>query len=125
MSEPAAKYRATVTKRTPAAVNPDLKARLAELQQHQAVELADNATPAAEPIKPDPEPPPQRHDPHALQSAFLTANLNRVLTVFTLNGVKLIGRLRQFDQYCILLEGPDGLNSLIFKHAVSTMTPAA
>lgn len=119
------KLKSSVTRRAAAAVNPDLKARLTELQHH-AAEAADNATPAAEPVKPDSgitEKSQKRYDPHALQSAFLTANRNRVVTVFTLNGVKLVGRLRQFDQYCILLEGPDGANSLIFKHAISTMTP--
>ncbi len=111
------KLKSSVTRRDAGAINPDLKVRLEELQQHQAAEVT------AEPVKPDPEKPPKRFDPHALQSAFLAANLNRVVTVFTLNGIKLVGRLRQFDQYCILLEGPDGANSLIFKHAISTMTP--
>lgn len=124
MPKPTLALKATVSKRgDQAAVNPDLKTRLAELQHHQAAEAADNATPAAEPVKPDPEKPPKRYDPHALQSAFLAANLNRVVTVFTTHGIKLVGRLRQFDQYCILLEGPEGVSSLVFKHAISTMTP--
>ncbi len=120
MSKSTLALKATITKRDQAAVNPDLKARLAELQQHQA---ADAAEVTAEPGKPDPEPSGKqlKREASALQFSFLTANRNRVVTVFTSNGVRLVGKLRQFDQYCLLLEGHDGADSLIFKSAISTI----
>ena len=41
------------------------------------------------------------------------------------SGIKLTGKLRQFDQYTLLLQGADGIDSLIFKHAISTLIPGA
>ncbi len=61
---------------------------------------------------------------HALQIGFLMANLNKPVAIFLVNGLRLTGKLRQFDQFKLLLEGPDGLNSLIFKSALTTITPA-
>lgn len=70
------------------------------------------------------EKPPKHYDPHALQSAFLCATKDRVVILYLLNGIKLIGKLRQFDQYCVLLEGADGMLNLIFKSAISTIQVA-
>ena len=88
---------------------------------------------AAEPATPEPaqgvesEPAPSgkqlKRETNALQSAFLAANLNRLVAVFLMNGIKLIGRLRQYDQFTVMLEGPDGVNSLTFKHTISTIQP--
>jgi RNA chaperone Hfq len=41
------------------------------------------------------------------------------------NGIKLTGKLKQFDQYTLLLQDADGIDSLIFKHAISTLIPGA
>jgi len=35
----------------------------------------------------------------------------------------LTGKVRQFDQYTLLLQQTDGIDSLIFKHAISTVIP--
>ena len=58
-----------------------------------------------------------------LQTAFLTDMLDRMVTVYLVSGIKLIGTLKQFDQFTLLLQGADGIESLIFKHATSTVTP--
>jgi host factor-I protein len=63
-------------------------------------------------------------DPHALQSEFLARNLGKQLIVFLINGVRLSGKLRQFDQYCLLIES-DSQQQLIFKSAVSAIMAAA
>lgn len=69
--------------------------------------------------------PKAKVNPHALQSAFLSANLNRSIAVYLINGIRLAGKLRQYDTFCLLLEGPDGANQLIFKSAISTIMPPA
>ena len=45
--------------------------------------------------------------------------------MYLVSGIKLSGKVRQFDQYMLLLQGADGLDSLIFKHAISTIIPGA
>ena len=69
---------------------------------------------------------PQTHSqrqPQELQTAFLTNRLDRRVTVYRVNGIKLVGKLRQHDQYTLLLQGADGIDSLLFKHATSTIIP--
>lgn len=57
--------------------------------------------------------------------AFLNTYVGKPVTVFLVNGIRLVGKLRQFDQFCLLLEGADGVSQLIFKHAISTIQPPA
>lgn len=45
------------------------------------------------------------------------------LDLFLVNGVRLSGTIRAFDQYCIQFEGERGRN-LVYKHAISTLGPA-
>lgn len=59
----------------------------------------------------------------ALQNAFLTDMLDRIVTIYLVSGIKLTGKVRQFDQYTLLLQSVDGIDSLIFKHAISTLIP--
>lgn len=60
-----------------------------------------------------------------LQDGFL----NRVrqekvpVTMFLMNGFQMRGVITGFDQFVILLQS-DGRQQMIYKHAVSTMTPA-
>ena len=127
----------TVTRRRQVAIPVDQAERLKQLQHHQMAEDAhqtavDHAM-AAEPAMPEPaqgvesEPTPSgkplKREANALQSTFLAANLNCSVTVFLMNGIKLIGRLRQYDQFTVLLEGPDGVNSLTFKYTINTLQP--
>ncbi len=45
------------------------------------------------------------------------------LTVFLMNGFQLRGIITGFDQFVILLQS-DGKQQMIYKHAVSTITPS-
>lgn len=42
------------------------------------------------------------------------------LTIYLLSGVKLSGRIRSFDKYCLVLEA-GSQEQMIFKHAISTV----
>ena len=44
------------------------------------------------------------------------------ITVFLSNGKKLVGRLKSFDKFTLLLETHMG-ELIVFKHAVSTVSP--
>lgn len=62
---------------------------------------------------------------YRLQEAFLnTARKRRVkVTIFLINGVRIQGKIRSFDTFTILVE--DGRQqTLIYKHAISTIVPA-
>lgn len=61
--------------------------------------------------------------PQNIQDAFLnTARRERsTVTVFLLHGAKLIGRIKSFDRYSVLLD-TGSQEHLIFKHAISTIS---
>ena len=63
---------------------------------------------------------------NSLQDLFLAAALREQLemTVFLMNGVMLQGAVAAFDQFSLLLERGPQLQ-LVYKHAVSTLQPAA
>ena len=65
-------------------------------------------------------------DKQNLQDVFLNAvrKTKTPLTVFLVNGVMLQGRIVAYDLFCMLLER-DGAVQLAYKHAVSTIQPAA
>ena len=46
-----------------------------------------------------------------------------MLTVFLMNGFQMRGVITGFDAFVILLQS-DGKQQMIYKHAVSTMTPS-
>ena len=60
-----------------------------------------------------------------LQEIFLTKARKQSipLTIFLMNGFQTRGVITGFDQFVILLQS-DGRQQMIYKHAVSTMTPA-
>ena len=63
--------------------------------------------------------------PQNIQDGFL--NLARrekaTVTIYLVNGAKLLGRIKSFDKFSLLLE--TGANDqLIFKHAISTISQA-
>lgn len=119
--------KATVTKRLAAEPVPsDMAERLEQLRHHQAAEnAATTAVEASTAIEPERSSKDLKPAPHALQAPFLTGNLGKPITAFLINGITLTGKLRQFDQFTLLLEDPEGLNSLIFKHAITTVTAAS
>ena len=61
-----------------------------------------------------------------LQDVFLTSvrDAGVQVTMFLVNGVMLQGRIAAFDLFCMLLER-EGYVQLAYKHAVSTIQPAA
>lgn len=58
-----------------------------------------------------------------IQDVFLnTVRRDKLpITIFLMSGVKLMGRLRGFDKYSVILE-TNHQEQLIFKHAISTVT---
>jgi host factor-I protein len=58
-----------------------------------------------------------------LQDKFLTALAEaRVpVTIYLINGLRLLGQVHSFDQYGLLLTGT--AQQFIFKHAISTIVP--
>jgi len=63
--------------------------------------------------------------PQNIQDGFL--NLARrektTVTIYLVNGAKLLGRIKSFDKFSLILEtGPQ--DQLIFKHAISTIAQA-
>lgn len=115
--------KSTVTRRQPVLEPVDADERAAQLQHHQSAENATlTANKAATAMQATEAVPKYRVDPQALQSAFMGGNLGKQFTVFLVNGIKLVGRLRQFDQFTVLLEN-NGEQLLVFKHAISTVIP--
>jgi host factor-I protein len=60
--------------------------------------------------------------PQNIQDSFLnTARKEKAqVAIYLLGGVKLLGRIRSFDKYSVVLES-NGQEQLIFKHAISTI----
>lgn len=63
-------------------------------------------------------------DKQNLQDAFLNhVRKNKVpVTIFLINGVKLLGVITWFDNFCVLLRR-EGQSQLVYKHAISTIMP--
>ena len=61
--------------------------------------------------------------PQNIQDLYLnTVRRDRQsVTIFLMSGVKLIGRIKAFDKYSVILEA-NNQEQLIFKHAISTVT---
>ncbi len=59
-----------------------------------------------------------------LQDAFLNhVRKNKIpVTIFLINGVKLLGVITWFDNFCVLLRR-EGQSQLVYKHAISTIMP--
>lgn len=63
--------------------------------------------------------------PQNIQDAFLnTVRRDKTtVTIYLLSGAKLLGRIRSFDKFSVLLES-GSQEQLIFKHAISTISQA-
>jgi len=44
------------------------------------------------------------------------------VTVFLINGKKLVGRIRAFDRFTVILDAGSG-DQMIFKHAIASVAP--
>jgi len=65
----------------------------------------------------------QDHD-LSVQNDFLNQvrkNRTRV-SVFLTSGKRLSGRIRSFDRFAILLDAGNGIEEMVFKHAIATIT---
>jgi host factor-I protein len=64
--------------------------------------------------------------PPSLQDAFLSEcqRLGTPVTVFLMNGFQLRGVVKGFDPFTVLLDY-DQKTHLVYKHAISTVSPAA
>jgi host factor-I protein len=63
--------------------------------------------------------------PQNIQDAFLnTVRRDKAtVTIYLVNGAKLLGKIRSFDKFSVLLES-GSQEQLIFKHAISTISLA-
>lgn len=77
------------------------------------------------------EDPSMTENTPGLQEIFLNylrKNLIEI-TLFLVNGIKLQGRVKSFDTYCLVLERPEAANErpdqaqLIYKHSIATLFP--
>ncbi len=61
--------------------------------------------------------------PQNIQDAFLNTirRDKATVTVYLVNGAKLLGKIRSFDKFSVLLES-GSQEQLIFKHAISTIS---
>jgi host factor-I protein len=59
-----------------------------------------------------------------LQDAFLNQvrKENIPVTIFLVNGFQLKGMVRGFDNFTVILES-DGKQLMVYKHAISTISP--
>lgn len=64
--------------------------------------------------------------PELLQDQFLQAVLRErcAVTVFLMNGFQLRGVVTGYDNYAVTVLS-DGRQNMIYKHAISTISPAA
>lgn len=64
--------------------------------------------------------------PQNIQDGFL--NLARrektTVTIYLINGAKLLGRIKSFDKFSLILE-TGAQEQLIFKHAISTISQSS
>lgn len=61
-----------------------------------------------------------------LQNLFLLSvrRAHTPVTVFFVNGFQMRGTVTGFDSFVVLLEG-DGKQQMLYKHAISTITPVS
>lgn len=64
-------------------------------------------------------------NPLNIQNTFFNqARKDRAkVTVYLTNGIKLVGRIKSFDKFTVILESGNG-DQMVFKHAISTVAAA-
>ncbi len=72
-------------------------------------------------------PPEPMRKSSIIQETFLHSATKEAvpLTIFLFNGIKLQGQDCAFDRNCILIERPDKTQTLVYKHAITTITVSA
>jgi len=48
----------------------------------------------------------------------------QMVTMHLVNGLPLKGYVRAFDSFVIVMDSPEGKQMMVYKHAVSTLTPS-
>ena len=63
--------------------------------------------------------------PIVLQDVFLNqARRERMpVSIRMLDGVEMTGTLRGFDSFTVILDGHDGYQSMLYKHAIARVMP--
>jgi host factor-I protein len=63
--------------------------------------------------------------PQNIQDVYLnTMRRDKIpVTIFLIGGIRLIGKIRGFDKYSVVLEA-NNQDQLIFKHAITTISTA-
>jgi host factor-I protein len=69
------------------------------------------------------EDPVEMDNPLNIQNTFFNqARKDRCrVTVYLTSGIKLVGRIKSFDKFTVILESSNG-DQMIFKHAISTVS---
>lgn len=93
MPKPTLALKATVTRRTADPVPSDLAERLAQLQHHEAVATVGNTAALRQEETSATVRTAPKATPHVVQNDFLKAHLGKPVVVYTLTGVKLVGKL--------------------------------
>lgn len=59
-----------------------------------------------------------------MQDSYLKAlrDQNVPVSIFLVNGTRLLGQIESFDQFAIVLKNTS--SQLVYKHAISTIVPA-
>ena len=62
-----------------------------------------------------------------IQDVFLNkARIKKIsLVVYLVNGFQFKGTVKAFDNFTVVMENEQGQQSLVYKHAISTVIPAA
>ena len=94
--------------------------------QHDQTEMNDGPRGAAAPAAGKKGGKPAGKSSDRVQFAWLNGfrRERRPMEVFLVNGHRIAGRIRSFDQRAILLEGPGGDDILLLHHVISTIQPA-
>ncbi|MCO5119538.1 MAG: RNA chaperone Hfq [Burkholderiaceae bacterium] len=94
--------------------------------QHDKTEMSDGAAEPVAPAAGRKGGKPAGKGSDRVQFAWLNGfrRERRPMEVFLVNGHRIAGRIRSFDQRAILLEGPGGDDILLLHHVISTIQPA-
>jgi len=60
-----------------------------------------------------------------LQEAFFEAlkKEDAQISLFLVSGIRLVGKIENYDTFTVMLTGPNGVSQLISKSAISTIQP--
>src|SRR2546428_13633906 len=66
------------------------------------------------------------HDPSIQNDFFNQARkAHGRVTIFLTGGRRLVGRIKAFDRYTVILDLGGGVEEMVFKHAIATISSSA